>query len=46
MTNPQDRIDTRMDRPRISVVIPHLNQPMFLARCLDSLTAGGAGPMK
>ena len=26
--------------PRISVIIPHLNQPEFLARCLTSLKAG------
>ena len=31
-------------RPRISVVIPHLNQPDFLARCLASLAAGIRAP--
>ena len=31
-------------RPRISVVIPHLNQPDFLARCLASLAAGTRAP--
>ena len=36
----QDRIDTGPERPRISVVIPHLNQPEFLTRCLASLAAG------
>lgn len=30
--------------PRISVVIPHLNQPEFLARCLASLAAGRRRP--
>lgn len=29
---------------RISVVIPHLNQPEALARCLASLAAGSAAP--
>ncbi len=28
------------ESPRISIVIPHLNQPAFLARCLASLAAG------
>ena len=31
-------------RPRISVVIPHLNQPEFLTRCLASLAAGTRAP--
>ena len=31
-------------RPRISVVIPHLNQPEFLTRCLASLAAGSRAP--
>jgi GT2 family glycosyltransferase len=30
--------------PRLSVVIPHLNQPAFLARCLASLQAGRRKP--
>lgn len=30
--------------PRISVVIPHLNQPEFLARCLVSLAVGKRRP--
>lgn len=30
--------------PRISVVIPHLNQPDFLRRCLASLREGGRPP--
>ena len=29
---------------RVSVVIPHLNQPDFLARCLASLAAGSRAP--
>lgn len=29
---------------RFSVVIPHLNQPVFLARCLQSLRAGSVQP--
>jgi len=33
-----------MDRPRFSVVIPHLNQPEFLGRCLASLAAGARLP--
>ena len=40
----QDRIDARPERQRISVVIPHLNQPEFLARCLASLAAGTRPP--
>jgi glycosyltransferase involved in cell wall biosynthesis len=44
----QDRIDTGPatgpTRPRISVVIPHLNQPEFLERCLASLAAGRRPP--
>ena len=39
-----NRIDARLERPRISVVIPHLNQPEFLARCLASLAAGTRFP--
>lgn len=31
-------------RSRISVVIPHLNQPAFLARCLAALAAGTRAP--
>lgn len=30
--------------PRISVIIPHLNQPEFLTRCLASLAAGQRPP--
>jgi GT2 family glycosyltransferase len=30
--------------PRISVIIPHLNQPDMLARCLASLVAGSLQP--
>jgi glycosyltransferase involved in cell wall biosynthesis len=30
--------------PRLSVVIPHLNQPAFLDRCLASLAAGSRQP--
>lgn len=33
-----------MSRPRISVIIPHLNQPDFLSRCLASLYAGRRKP--
>ncbi|MDW3181208.1 glycosyltransferase family 2 protein [Roseobacter sp.] len=33
-----------MSDPRISVVIPHLNQPAFLQRCLTSLQAGKRQP--
>lgn len=36
--------ETTPQRPRISVVIPHLNQPDFLARCLASLAAGTRAP--
>jgi len=32
------------DQMRISVVIPHLNQPDFLRRCLASLSAGSRQP--
>ena len=32
--------DTAADAPRLSVVIPHLNQPGALARCLAALAAG------
>lgn len=28
-----------MNMPRVSVIIPHLNQPNFLMRCLQSITA-------
>jgi GT2 family glycosyltransferase len=31
-------------RPRISVVIPHLNQPAMLVRCLESLAKGHRPP--
>ncbi|MCY1127476.1 glycosyltransferase [Frigidibacter sp. RF13] len=31
-------------RPRISVVIPHLNQPAMLDRCLASIAAGSRAP--
>jgi glycosyltransferase involved in cell wall biosynthesis len=34
----------RISAPRISVVIPHLNQPGFLARCLVSLAEGQRRP--
>jgi glycosyltransferase involved in cell wall biosynthesis len=34
----------RLGRSRMSVVIPHLNQPDFLARCLASLAAGKRAP--
>ncbi|WP_245243158.1 glycosyltransferase [Pararhodobacter sp. SW119] len=30
--------------PRISIVIPHLNQPAMLARCLDALAVGSEAP--
>ena len=40
----QDRIDTRPERQRISIVIPYLNQPEFLARYLASLAAGTRPP--
>lgn len=30
--------------PRIAVIIPHLNQPQMLARCLESLMAGHRRP--
>ena len=33
-----------MSDPRLSVVIPHLNQPRALAACLDSLARGTAQP--
>ena len=36
--------DTGPAHPRISVVIPHLNQPDFLARCLATLAAGSRIP--
>ncbi len=36
--------DPRISAPPISVVIPHLNQPAFLARCLASLAAGQRRP--
>lgn len=36
--------DTSSTILRISVVIPHLNQPEFLARCLGSITAGQRRP--
>lgn len=32
------------DHPTLSVVIPHLNQPDFLRRCLASITAGRRQP--
>ena len=35
---------TKMQQARISVVIPHLNQPEHLARCLASLGAGSRQP--
>lgn len=35
-----NRADAAMAPPRLSVVIPHLNQPDFLDRCLASLAAG------
>ena len=36
--------DASPSGPRISVVIPHLNQPEMLARCLASLAAGTRRP--
>ena len=36
--------DAPRQTARISVVIPHLNQPEFLARCLASLAAGSRRP--
>ncbi len=35
---------SRISSPRISVVIPHMNQPQMLARCLASLRAGARQP--
>lgn len=31
---------TSLHKPRISVIIPHLNQPQMLARCLEALQDG------
>lgn len=39
-----DQLDCPQGALRISVVIPHLNQPQFLARCLASLAAGTRQP--
>lgn len=36
----QDLVPPKAQNLRISVVIPHLNQPAMLARCLASLAAG------
>lgn len=44
MTVAQNRIDPPAKHPRISVVIPHLNQPGFLDRCLASVAAGSRKP--
>lgn len=41
MTNPTSDVSAQA---RISVVIPHLNQPDFLQRCLASLAAGSRQP--
>lgn len=38
------QMDIGSGRPRISVIIPHLNQPDFLLRCLASLAAGSRIP--
>ena len=35
---------TQVSGPRLSVVIPHLNQPQLLARCLAALAAGTRPP--
>lgn len=40
----QDRFAADPAQPRVSVVIPHLNQPDFLERCLASLAAGRRAP--
>ena len=37
--------DTSSDRPYASVIIPHLDDPRRLARCLRALHAGGAEAM-
>lgn len=44
MTAMQDRFAADPAQPRVSVVIPHLNQPDFLERCLASLAAGRRAP--
>lgn len=44
MTAMHDRFGADPTQPRISVVIPHLNQPDFLERCLASLAAGRRAP--
>ena len=44
MTAMQDRFAADPAHPRVSVVIPHLNQPDFLERCLASLAAGRRAP--
>jgi glycosyltransferase involved in cell wall biosynthesis len=44
MTATQDSPHPAPARPRISVVIPHLNQPEFLSRCLASLASGTRTP--
>jgi len=44
MTNRAPDVPNRATSARISVVIPHLNQPAFLARCLESLAKGQRKP--
>jgi GT2 family glycosyltransferase len=44
MTATQDSPHPAPARPRISVVIPHLNQHEFLSRCLASLASGTRRP--
>jgi glycosyltransferase involved in cell wall biosynthesis len=44
MTNRAPDVPNRPTSARISVVIPHLNQPAFLDRCLTSLAKGQRKP--
>jgi glycosyltransferase involved in cell wall biosynthesis len=44
MLDSRDTDPERLSPLRFSVVIPHLNQPEFLARCLASLAAGARSP--
>jgi GT2 family glycosyltransferase len=44
MQDPQPPTSPAAARLRISVVIPHLNQPSHLARCLAALAAGTRAP--
>lgn len=41
---PQDALPPPAAEPRISVIIPHLNQPDLLAKCLDCLAGQSADP--